>query len=454
MAFSKLNDAALCFYRILLDNKSETFLNKRTSIVFLEKLAKINYKLLVEPLKNLIDNGIVTLSNEELSDAYVSAYRNQRKAFEQLTYRKTLAALGVVEDLKETKSFYEDLDKYYADIDCDLPPKISMELYKNKKARVKIDDNIFKLAKRKEVNILYFFTFEMSIDIPKLKILFDEYLDGFIKNKFNDGNKYAYQKQARDITLAMKTLVDAGYPKEALTVDAAQIFPKGTFDTRPTDGKQIETIWRYDFASTIFAMEREGFLKVLGIHFQNDTWKPVYTPDTIWTDPIKIKICFEDNYKEQLVKYLLPQEHEDLNKLIKEHTERKKELAEAEEKSKIKTLVYNLNTGDGNFDGKDFRLTEDTDYRKIFDACFAIRGEKLTRQRVEEILGFGGSKDKKQVDVGAVIAAFEDGSKRKKSVIEVEITTTINEAVKTLRTKTGLDTKELANNRGNITLTV
>lgn len=118
---------------------------------------------------------------------------------------------------------------------------------------------------------------------------------------------------------------------------------------------------------------------------------------------------------------------------------------------KTTDFIYDINTGDGKFKDKEFRLKEETPYRKIFDACYLIKGEKLEKQQVVKILG---SNDKKDEDLGKILSALGDDVARKKSVSDVKITADINKAVITIRNKTGLNTKQLVNNGGNIILNV
>ena len=119
----------------------------------------------------------------------------------------------------------------------------------------------------------------------------------------------------------------------------------------------------------------------------------------------------------------------------------------------VSDFSYNPETGDGQFGSKSFRMTDGVNYKKIFDACFAIRGKKLERQEIIKILGMANSTNEK-IDLANVLEAIEGEGRRKKSGSEVTITNTINDIVKDIRNKTGLNTKEFVQNSGNITLNI
>lgn len=123
-----------------------------------------------------------------------------------------------------------------------------------------------------------------------------------------------------------------------------------------------------------------------------------------------------------------------------------------ENKAKI-NFIYNLNTGDGKFKSNKFRLTEKTTYRKIFDAAFTIRGEKVERQKVLNILGLEDVKPN-DPDTGLLLSAIIGEKVRKKDNREIIITEKVNEVVKKIRTKTGLNPEEFVNNGGNIILNI
>lgn len=123
------------------------------------------------------------------------------------------------------------------------------------------------------------------------------------------------------------------------------------------------------------------------------------------------------------------------------------------ENQPVSNFSYNINTGDGQFKGKDFRLKEATNYRKIFDTAFIERGKKITKEKIIEILGLTIN-DEDSTTLMNVLGAFGDSKPRKKSFTDVAITATINEEVKTIRNKTGLNNKQFVNNGGNLILNI
>lgn len=116
---------------------------------------------------------------------------------------------------------------------------------------------------------------------------------------------------------------------------------------------------------------------------------------------------------------------------------------------------YNPETGDGQYQDNKFRLTDNTEYRSLFDSCYAVRGKKLPKSEVVKILGFQTSESNNdEVDLSEILSAIGDNKSRRKSISKVEITNKINLVVKTIRSKTGLKTGEFVNNSGNITLNI
>lgn len=116
-------------------------------------------------------------------------------------------------------------------------------------------------------------------------------------------------------------------------------------------------------------------------------------------------------------------------------------------------FTYNTHTGDGNFKNKEFRLKEGTDYRKIFDAAFAEKGKKLPREKIIQILELV-TEDQDANMLLRTLSSFGDSKPRKTSTADVRITSIINNEVKTIRSKTGLNNKEFVCNGGSITLNI
>lgn len=115
---------------------------------------------------------------------------------------------------------------------------------------------------------------------------------------------------------------------------------------------------------------------------------------------------------------------------------------------------YNPETGDGRSLKQEFRLRENTNCKRLFDAVFAVRGHKLPQEKVKEILNLN-TIPKTEIDSVKLLSAFGDREKaHRKTAKEIATTNQINKAVKEIREKTGLNTKELVNNTGNVTLTI
>jgi hypothetical protein len=103
-------------------------------------------------------------------------------------------------------------------------------------------------------------------------------------------------------------------------------------------------------------------------------------------------------------------------------------------KSKENVIFYNHTTGLGKNNGKDFRLKDNTQEYKVFRFLYKNINEKMSRYDVLVESGF-----------------YEDGENPNpnKKTLETE---KINLLVKKLRKKVSLNTKNLINNAGNITL--
>ncbi|MBN1325874.1 hypothetical protein JW977_02755 [Candidatus Falkowbacteria bacterium] len=114
---------------------------------------------------------------------------------------------------------------------------------------------------------------------------------------------------------------------------------------------------------------------------------------------------------------------------------------------------YNPETGDGELRGEKFkRLKDSGKYKKLFDLAFENRGRKILREDVIKVLNLNGVDN--GVDPRKILSALGDETIRKKSIREITITNKINEVVKDIRLKTGLNQKEFVNNSGNIILNI
>lgn len=115
---------------------------------------------------------------------------------------------------------------------------------------------------------------------------------------------------------------------------------------------------------------------------------------------------------------------------------------------------YNPETGDGQLENNKFRLTDGTNYKKLFDACFAIRSKKLTKEDVIKILGLNNKLSQDGIDTKELLGAIGANPLRRKSNQEIVITNAINKEVKAIRSKAGLNNQQFVNNSGNITLSI
>lgn len=299
-----LNTEELCFYKSLL-LKSEIFASELISLNYLEKQTAINGSFLIEPLKFLFANKTISFKNEELSAGYITAYREKRRKFERQMEANRISSLvsGSVFEYNKTQSWKDYCNDEY----CELGKELFNKLSKAKKIKLKINEQIINTGS--EVKPIFYFNFNLIIGKSKLKQYLDSYLDDFISNKFNSGDKYAYTKQVEDIATAIQKLVSAGYSKEALLIDRAQIFPRDKKDVRPTDGLQRTSIFLYDFVDTVMALEREGFLEIKDIKYQEEMDKPIIHTGLIWEDPVKIKIALNDNYYVLTLRHTQPLEY-------------------------------------------------------------------------------------------------------------------------------------------------
>lgn len=109
---------------------------------------------------------------------------------------------------------------------------------------------------------------------------------------------------------------------------------------------------------------------------------------------------------------------------------------ETDDQSVCNQIVFNKETGDGSFKGKSFRLKHGTSVYRLFSKLYETSNKKIGRYDVLVILHF-----------------YEDGEDTDSSRKSAE-TALINETVKELRRKTGLDKLQLVQNMGNVTLAV
>ena len=450
MTIKRLDTAELCFYKLLL-LKSDVFENESIGFSYLEKEMKINHQILLKPFKNLLENNIISLSDEALTDGYIEAYRAKRADFEARERNLSVASAvsgGNYYDYESTKLW----KTFFTDKYCELTKEFYDKLVKEKNIKVKIEKEVLNTGDC-TIQLIYFFQFNLKIDKEKLAKYLDNYLSGFIQDEYNDGKKYTYPKQVQEISAAIKKLINAGYSAKSLLLDNAQIFPKNKVDIHPTDGQRQEAIWLYDFLDTVLAMEKEGLLKVLDIQYQEKIDRVIAYSGLIWDDPIKIKICVNKKFYQAEIDEIKNTEMriEAIEKMVRQKTEEDnrwvEEVANPPQNTKFD---YNPNTGDGQLRGKEFRLKDGTDYRKLFDACYAIKGEKLEKQKVIEILGL---KDN-NVGIEKIFSALGDSKTRRKPNTEVLITRAITDIAKKIRDKTGLNTQELVNNGGNIILNI
>jgi hypothetical protein len=118
-------------------------------------------------------------------------------------------------------------------------------------------------------------------------------------------------------------------------------------------------------------------------------------------------------------------------------------------------LTYNEETGDGKLRGiATKRLKDGTREKKIFDEVFKNRGHKITREKVMQLLGLESQKKNNTINPRELFSAVGDKPKYRKDNKQIQITNKINEVVKGIRKKMGLNTSELVNNNGNITLAI
>jgi|GEM_PF-3211202 len=304
----------LCFYKLLL-LKSGVFENKIININYLIDKTNIGIGHLIVALDTLLNNKIASLKNLELSGDYLTAYRGERKKFEAREQKRHVAGLlsGGSFDVKQAVGW----KTYFTDKHCNLDKAIFDKLEKDGRASFKMEDVIFSNIMKglADLKLFSYFKFKLDTNKEELKKYLDNYLDDFIKNKFNSGYKYAYTKQVQEIALAIKKMTDAGYPAESLLLDQAQMFPINKIEISPLDSRQIASISLYDFVDTVLAMEKEGFLNISDIQCQKVEDELVVRSGFIWGDTVKIKVGLTENFNLLFLKYVNPEGYEKMVKL-------------------------------------------------------------------------------------------------------------------------------------------
>lgn len=121
----------------------------------------------------------------------------------------------------------------------------------------------------------------------------------------------------------------------------------------------------------------------------------------------------------------------------------------------VASFSYNPETGDGELRGTPTkRLKDGTPERLLFDEAFRNRGRKVPKSEVIRVLGIDTDTGNTEVEPTAVLSALGDSTKHRKNSKDVQITNKINLAVKEVRNKLGVNTKEFVNNGGNVTFTL
>lgn len=109
----------------------------------------------------------------------------------------------------------------------------------------------------------------------------------------------------------------------------------------------------------------------------------------------------------------------------------------------IPEIHYNFKTGIGFVDGKRFKFKDDQPEYILFDRLYKQIGKRLLKKEVLKIL---------KVDTEKPFLKEPEWIGRKRKDTEITHTYIINELVKKMRKRTGLNPNELVNNNGNLTL--
>ncbi|MFA5095687.1 MAG: hypothetical protein WC447_03460, partial [Candidatus Paceibacterota bacterium] len=286
---------------------------------------------------------------------------------------------------------------FFTDKYCGLTKEVFDKLAKEKYLKIKINQEILNIGDA-TIQLVYYFKFKISIDKIKLAECLDEYLCGFIKNQYNDGTKYAYTKQVKEISDAIKKLISAGFPAESLLIDNAQIFPKNKMDIRPTDGDRQEAILLYDFLDTVLAMEKEGLLKVLDIKYRNEVNKLFSSSNLLWSDPIKIKIGITNKFYQAEIAEIKKTEMllDKLEKDIQEEAEENnRKMGDFIQPLQNTNFVYNPNTGDDKLKGAEKEQnTQPIQQIKIRNITLNQENLMIEINNGEKIISFKSRKSK------------------------------------------------------------
>ena len=277
--------------------KPEFFEHEIINFDYLERQTGISKIALIEPFKNILERKLISLAKGKINGGYIAAYKKRRKQYEEKFELKIMSASHVVGDYRKTKEYLD----YFTDKYCDLGKELFDKLNGKNNTSLKIDSEMIEKLRNIEVSPMDYCTFELVMHKDKLKKYFNEYLDNFISDKFNTGDRYSYAKQFNDIAITIQKLINAGYSREALILNPAHIFPRNKTDIRPTDRKQILAIALYHFFTVILAMEKQGFLNITDIMCQKKTFAyPSNGADFAWEamTMIKVKISLTDKFDE------------------------------------------------------------------------------------------------------------------------------------------------------------
>jgi len=277
--------------------KPEFFEHKILDFNYLEKQTNINKISLIEPTANALEKKLVNIKNGQMHNEYITVYRKKRRQYEDRFQFRISIASSVKGDYRQTKEYLT----YFTNKYCDLGKELFDKLNGKNSIPLKIDSEMIEKLRNAEVSPMDYCTFELVINKDKLKKYFNEYLDNFISDKFNTGDRYSYAKQFDDIVLVIKKLIDSGYSKQSLILNPAHIFTRNKTEIRPTDGKQILAIALYDFFTVILAMEKQGFLNIADIMCEKKAFAyPSNGADFVWEamTMLRVKISLTDKFDE------------------------------------------------------------------------------------------------------------------------------------------------------------
>lgn len=110
--------------------------------------------------------------------------------------------------------------------------------------------------------------------------------------------------------------------------------------------------------------------------------------------------------------------------------------------SPITEIYYNCQSGIGFINGKRFKFKDDQLEYKVFPELYKNINLKVLRKKVIDLMGFTESKE----------FLNSDDNKGNKFIVKQNATYRINELAKKIRKRTELNTNQLVNNNGNLTL--